>query len=58
MDIARYSLTKPINIWLIALCFIIGGVIAMGKIGQLEILLLPLNKLLFLHIIQVPVPKK
>ncbi|PAJ73714.1 MFS transporter [Pseudoalteromonas sp. NBT06-2] len=36
MDIARYSLTKPINIWLIALCFIIGGVIAMGKIGRLE----------------------
>ncbi|SFD00629.1 efflux RND transporter permease subunit [Pseudoalteromonas denitrificans] len=36
MDIARYSLSKPINIWLIALCFIVGGVIAMGKIGRLE----------------------
>ena len=36
MDIARYSLTKPINIWLISLCFMIGGLIAMGKIGRLE----------------------
>ncbi|MGB1261552.1 MAG: efflux RND transporter permease subunit [Cognaticolwellia sp.] len=36
MDIARYSLTKPINIWLLSLCFIIGGLVAMGKIGRLE----------------------
>lgn len=36
MDIARYSLTKPINIWLISLCFVIGGIIAMGNIGRLE----------------------
>lgn len=36
MDIARFSLNKPINVWLIALCFIIGGVVAMGKIGRLE----------------------
>lgn len=36
MDIARYSLTKPVNIWLVALCFVIGGIIAMGKIGRLE----------------------
>lgn len=36
MDIARYSLTKPINIWLISLCFLIGGVIAMQNIGRLE----------------------
>ncbi|MBU2869856.1 efflux RND transporter permease subunit [Colwellia sp. E2M01] len=36
MDIARYSLTKPINIWLISICFIIGGIIAMDKIGRLE----------------------
>jgi len=36
MDIARYSLTKPINIWLIAACFVIGGLIAMDKIGRLE----------------------
>jgi multidrug efflux pump subunit AcrB len=36
MDIARYSLTKPINIWLMAICFIIGGIVAMGKIGRLE----------------------
>jgi len=36
MDIARYSLTKPINIWLMSICFIIGGIVAMGKIGRLE----------------------
>ncbi|WP_286261150.1 efflux RND transporter permease subunit [Thalassotalea atypica] len=36
MDIARYSLTKPVNIWLLTLCFIIGGVVAMNKIGRLE----------------------
>ena len=36
MDIARYSLTKPINIWLISLCFLIGGVVAMNNIGRLE----------------------
>ena len=36
MDIARYSLSKPINVWLIALCFLIGGVIAMDNIGRLE----------------------
>ncbi|SEL85160.1 Multidrug efflux pump subunit AcrB [Colwellia chukchiensis] len=36
MDIARYSLTKPINIWLMSLCFIIGGMLAMSKIGRLE----------------------
>jgi len=36
MDIARYSLTKPVNVWLLAVCFIIGGIIAMSKIGRLE----------------------
>ena len=36
MDIARYSLKKPVNIWLIAICFIIGGLVAMEKIGRLE----------------------
>ena len=36
MDIARYSLNKPINIWLLSICFIIGGIVAMSKIGRLE----------------------
>jgi len=36
MDIARSALTKPVNVWLLAVCFIIGGIIAMGKIGRLE----------------------
>ncbi|REL27039.1 AcrB/AcrD/AcrF family protein [Thalassotalea euphylliae] len=36
MDIARYALTRPINVWLITLCFLVGGVIALGNIGRLE----------------------
>ena len=36
MDIVRYSLNKPINIWLVTLCFLIGGLIAMNNIGRLE----------------------
>ncbi|MFT2091094.1 efflux RND transporter permease subunit [Paraglaciecola sp. 2405UD69-4] len=36
MDIARYSLTKPVNIWLLAIVCIIGGLIALGSIGRLE----------------------
>ena len=36
MDIARYSLTRPINVWLITLCFLIGGVIGLNDIGRLE----------------------
>lgn len=36
MDIARYSLSKPINVWLVTLCFLIGGVVAMNGIGRLE----------------------
>ncbi len=36
MDVDRYSLTKPMNVWLIALCFLIGGIIAMDNIGRLE----------------------
>ena len=36
MDIARYALNKPINIWLITLCFLLGGVIALSNIGRLE----------------------
>lgn len=36
MDIARYSLSKPINIWLLALVCVIGGLIALESIGRLE----------------------
>ncbi|REL29636.1 efflux RND transporter permease subunit [Thalassotalea euphylliae] len=36
MDIARYSLTRPINVWLITLCFLVGGVIGLNDIGRLE----------------------
>ena len=36
MDIARYSISKPINVWLVTLCFLIGGIVAMNGIGRLE----------------------
>lgn len=36
MDIARYSLTKSVNIWLVALVCVIGGLIALDSIGRLE----------------------
>ncbi|MGJ8679545.1 efflux RND transporter permease subunit [Paraglaciecola sp.] len=36
MDIARYSLTKPVNVWLAALVCVIGGLIALDNIGRLE----------------------
>ncbi|MEP2600089.1 MAG: efflux RND transporter permease subunit, partial [Paraglaciecola sp.] len=36
MDIARYSLTRPVNIWLLAIVCVIGGLIALGSIGRLE----------------------
>ncbi|MDU0353431.1 efflux RND transporter permease subunit [Paraglaciecola aquimarina] len=36
MDIARYSLTKSVNIWLLAIVCIIGGVLALQNIGRLE----------------------
>ncbi|WP_158972567.1 efflux RND transporter permease subunit [Paraglaciecola sp. L3A3] len=36
MDIARYSLTRSVNIWLVALVCVIGGLIALQNIGRLE----------------------
>ncbi|WP_420590565.1 efflux RND transporter permease subunit [Bacterioplanoides sp.] len=36
MDIARYSINKPVNIWLMILVMMIGGLIALGGIGRLE----------------------
>ncbi|MFW8591089.1 efflux RND transporter permease subunit [Glaciecola sp. 2405UD65-10] len=36
MDIARYSLSKPVNIWLLALVCIVGGLVALESIGRLE----------------------
>ncbi|MCF2947385.1 efflux RND transporter permease subunit [Paraglaciecola aquimarina] len=36
MDIARYSLTKSVNIWLLAIVCIVGGLLALDKIGRLE----------------------
>lgn len=36
MDIARYSLTKSVNIWLAAIVCVIGGLIALDSIGRLE----------------------
>ncbi|MDC2889704.1 efflux RND transporter permease subunit [Psychrosphaera sp. G1-22] len=36
MDIARYSIKNPVNIWLMVIVFIIGGLIALNNIGRLE----------------------
>jgi len=36
MDIARYSIDKPVNIWLMVVILLLGGILAMSKIGRLE----------------------
>lgn len=36
MDIARYAMRTPVNIWLLILVFVIGGLIALTEIGRLE----------------------
>ena len=36
MDIARYSIKNPVNVWLLVLICIVGGVIGLSNIGRLE----------------------
>ncbi|GHE87644.1 efflux RND transporter permease subunit [Thalassotalea profundi] len=36
MDIARYSIKNPVNIWLMIVVLLIGGLIALTNIGRLE----------------------
>lgn len=36
MDIARYSIDKPVNIWLMVVILLLGGLIALSNIGRLE----------------------
>jgi multidrug efflux pump subunit AcrB len=36
MDIARYSIDKPVNIWLMVIILLLGGIIALSNIGRLE----------------------
>lgn len=36
MDIAKYSLTRSLNIWLLAIVCIVGGVVSLDNIGRLE----------------------
>ena len=36
MDIARYAIKNPVNIWLLVIVFLVGGAVALGKIGRLE----------------------
>jgi multidrug efflux pump subunit AcrB len=36
MDIARYSIDKPVNVWLMVVILLLGGMLAMSKIGRLE----------------------
>lgn len=36
MDIARYAINKPVNVWLFVILCLIGGVIGLNNIGRLE----------------------
>lgn len=36
MDIARYSIKNPVNIWLLVIMLLTGGAIALSSIGRLE----------------------
>ena len=36
MDIARFSIEKPVNVWLMVVILLLGGIIAMTNIGRLE----------------------
>ena len=36
MDIARFSIDKPVNVWLMVVILLLGGILAMSKIGRLE----------------------
>jgi multidrug efflux pump subunit AcrB len=36
MDIAKYALRFPVNIWLIVVICLLGGLIALSNIGRLE----------------------
>lgn len=36
MDIARYSIKNPVNIWLLVIVFVLGGLVALNNIGRLE----------------------
>lgn len=36
MDFARYSIKNPVNIWLMVLIFVIGGLVGLSNIGRLE----------------------
>ena len=36
MDIARYSINNPVNVWLMVIVMLIGGAIGLNNIGRLE----------------------
>ena len=36
MDLARYAICKPVNIWVLVLICLIGGVVAFFEMGRLE----------------------
>ncbi len=36
MDIARYSIDKPVNIWLMVVILLLGGILSMSKFGRFE----------------------
>ena len=36
MDLARYAICKPVNIWVLVLICLVGGVVAFFEMGRLE----------------------
>src|SRR5690606_38292065 len=36
MDFARYAITRPVNIWILVLTCLVGGILAFFEIGRLE----------------------
>ena len=36
MDFARYAITRPVNIWILVLTCLLGGILAFFEIGRLE----------------------
>ncbi len=36
MDLARYAICKPVNVWLLVLICLVGGVLAFFEMGRLE----------------------
>ena len=58
MDIARYAIKNPVNIWLLVVVFLVGGAVALGKIGRLEDPAFTIKQVQVVRNFPVPVPRK